>query len=84
MTKLIYEGPHLEVEVPSDAVAGGVIYAERGVAVDVPADVAESLLSQGENSDPDGEHERTWRKATAKETQAGEKPAAKSEGGEAS
>jgi hypothetical protein len=39
--KLIYEGPHDTVEVPS---AG--ITAERGQAVDVPDDVAKALLEQ--------------------------------------
>jgi hypothetical protein len=30
--------------------------------------VGADLLAQGENSDPDGEHQRVWRKASPKET----------------
>ena len=41
MPKLVYSGPHTAVEVPD---AG--IVAERDVPVDVPADVAKSLLEQ--------------------------------------
>jgi hypothetical protein len=87
---LIYEGPHLEVEVPHDLVAGGLIYAERGKPVDVPEEIADSLLSQGEENveqipvDPetgqptrDPQHSRTWRKATATEIKAVERAAAK-------
>jgi hypothetical protein len=91
--KLIYEGPLLEVEVPHDEVAGGLMLATRGVVVDVSDALAESLLSQGEENadqiplDPetgeperDPQHNRTWRKATAKEIQAADKAAAKAAG----
>jgi hypothetical protein len=89
MKWLVYEGPHLEVEVPHDNVTGGVIVAEHGKAVQVPDDIADSLLTHGEENadqidvDPDTgkpvrapQHNRTWRTATAKETKAADTAAA--------
>ena len=87
MKWLVYTGPHQEVEVPHDEVTGGYLIATRGVAVEVPDDVAESLLSQGQENveqipvDADGnpgrqpQHDCTWRSATTKETNAAQKAA---------
>ncbi|HVS85656.1 MAG TPA: hypothetical protein VHD91_08485 [Gaiellaceae bacterium] len=57
--KVIYQGPHREVEVAHDG--GGTTVARRGDAVEVPDEVGASLLSQGEGG------EQTWRKASPKE-----------------
>lgn len=49
-TSVVYVGPHTEgVEVPW---RGAVIIAGRGVPVDVPAELAESLLEQATNWQP--------------------------------
>lgn len=93
---LIYEGPHLEVEVPHDLVTGGLIVAARGgPAVEFPDELAASLLGHGQETgapvDAHGNprtavHQPTWRKATKQEIQAAEKGAVKAseaeEGGE--
>ncbi len=77
MTKLIYDGPHLEVEVPHDNVPGGAIFAERGKVVDVPDDIAKGLLEQGDENivGADGKttvvsHQGPWRKASDKQINA--------------
>jgi hypothetical protein len=80
MKWLVYSGPHQEVEVPHDEVAGGVVFAVRGKAVEVSDDVAASLLEQGEDQVAEGDdraaqHDRTWRTATTKEVAAAQKAA---------
>jgi hypothetical protein len=75
--KLIYEGPHLDVEVPLDDPYGGFLTAERGQPVDVPDDVAAGLLEQGRSENPEHQHECPWRKATAKELAGADKVAGK-------
>lgn len=73
---LVYTGPHADVEVPLDEPIGGYVIADNGKAVQLPEEVAAGLLAQGENSDPDGQHDRMWRTATAKEVKDAEKAAA--------
>lgn len=64
--KVIYVGPHRSVEVETES---GLMVAHRnGPPVEVSEDVGASLLAQGENSDAEGEHQRAWRKASAKES----------------
>ena len=44
MKSVTYEGPHAAVEV---SWAGVFVVCDRGAAVDVPADVAKSLIEGG-------------------------------------
>lgn len=64
---LIYQGPHLDVEVPVSAYES--IFAEQGgPAVDFPDDIAEGLLEQGTDSaEENPQHQPQWVKATAKQ-----------------
>lgn len=67
---LVYTGGLADVEVPVDEPVGGYVIADRGKAAKFPKATADGLLEHGKNSDPDGAHDRQWRKATAEEIAA--------------
>lgn len=71
--RLIYRGPHDEVEVPVD---GELLMCRRDDTVEVPDAVGASLLSQGSSFDAEGNvippAHPAWERASRKRSTGGE------------
>jgi hypothetical protein len=56
MTKVIYDGPYPEVELPLSASRTEVV--KKGESLDVPDDLAKNLIEQGTWAEPKSSHRK--------------------------